>query len=91
MTTFAPRLDNCLAIPFPIPVPPPVINATLSLKVSGGNMGDFCAGKYSAAPLLYCLLTIKLLNLETLKEVLIACILLWQWAISFKFRAKRVK
>jgi hypothetical protein len=34
-----------VAMPLPRPVPPPVMNTTLSLKVSGGSMVERLAGK----------------------------------------------
>lgn len=48
MTTWAPSWDNMVVIPFPKPVPPPVIKAVLPLNASLGSMGDDMAGKYLA-------------------------------------------
>lgn len=45
MATFAPNLDNVVAMPAPSPVPPPVTNATLPLKVFPGSIGVFLGKK----------------------------------------------
>ena len=48
MATWAPRCDSMVAIPFPRPVPPPVMKAVFPLKVPSGSMGVLAAGKYLA-------------------------------------------
>uniref|UniRef100_A0A147BT71 Putative secreted protein n=1 Tax=Ixodes ricinus TaxID=34613 RepID=A0A147BT71_IXORI len=44
MATFAPSCANISVIPLPMPVPPPVIKATLLLKVPAGSMGVVTGG-----------------------------------------------
>ena len=51
MATWAPRCDSMVAIPFPRPVPPPVMKAVFPLKVPSGSMGVLAAGKYLACSL----------------------------------------
>ena len=46
IATLAPSEDNVVAIPFPSPVPPPVINAVLPLNVPGGNIMSFLAARF---------------------------------------------
>lgn len=45
MTTWAPNCDNMVVIPFPSPVPPPVMKAVFPLNDSFGSMGDDMTGK----------------------------------------------
>ena len=52
MTTWAPNWDNTVAIPFPSPVPPPVMKAVFPLKVPSGNIGVAMTGKCLAWSLL---------------------------------------
>jgi hypothetical protein len=48
MATFAPSSLNFVAIPFPKPVPPPVMKTTLPLYVSGGSIVKRFAGNLAA-------------------------------------------
>ena len=43
ITTLAPSEERFLAISLPKPVPPPVMKATLPLKLPGGSMGSSTA------------------------------------------------
>lgn len=45
IATDAPRVPNIKAIPFPSPVPPPVIKAVFPENVPFGSMGVFLIGK----------------------------------------------